>query len=47
MHLEQTGELDEATVTEMKKPRCGNADVMKVATVFAVIRLVPNGDVRP
>ena len=27
MHLEQTGELDEATVTEMKKPRCGNADV--------------------
>ncbi|CAB4025478.1 hatching enzyme-like [Paramuricea clavata] len=27
MHLEQTGELDETTVTEMKKPRCGNADV--------------------
>jgi hypothetical protein len=27
MHLEQTGELDEPTVKEMKKPRCGNADV--------------------
>ena len=27
MHLEQTGELDEATLKEMKKPRCGNADV--------------------
>ena len=27
MHLEETGELDEATLKEMKKPRCGNADV--------------------
>ena len=27
MHLKQTGELDEATLQEMKKPRCGNADV--------------------
>ena len=27
MHLEQTGDLDEATLKEMKKPRCGNADV--------------------
>jgi hypothetical protein len=27
MHLQQTGELDEPTVKEMKKPRCGNADV--------------------
>ncbi len=27
MHLEQTGELDEPTLKEMKKPRCGNADV--------------------
>ena len=27
MHLEETGELDDATLKEMKKPRCGNADV--------------------